>query len=479
MMELSEYTQMDGTALAESIRKGELTRGEVIDAAMRAIDQVNSELNALAGPLFDPPLDANDDGPFAGVPFAVKDLGLRVEGVQPRGACPMLVDTAPADADTALMKRFRKAGLRTVALTTTPELGFNSNTVSRMMGRTRNPWDPDRSAGGSSGGSSALVAARALPIAHANDGGGSIRIPAAYCGLVGLKPSRGRITTAPDHGDWILGMAIEFVVTRSVRDTAGLLDAVHGPEIGERFVLSGPPTSYASVAKEGLRDRRLRVAVLDHRYDGSPVADANRDGVRKVAQQLESMGHHVEYDSPVFEQRPYDEAALKAWSTYLTFLVDDIARQEGVAPSPEVLSHATIACADYGRTIPAADIHEIEMLYNKITRDVGQFLTQYDVLITPTTAYPNIPVDQIDQDDASHTAHTWYESVFEPCPFTQLFNVTGNPAITLPLAISQEGWPVGIQFAAPYLDESTLIALAGDLERAMPWADRRPTVCAG
>lgn len=478
-MELSEYTRMDGVALADAVRSGDLSRDEVIDAAMRAIDQVNPELNALAGPLFDPPLAANDDGPFAGVPFAVKDLGLRVKGVQPRGACPMLENTAPAEDDTALMKRFRHAGLRTVALTTTPELGFNSNTVSRMLGKTRNPWDPNRSAGGSSGGSSALVAARALPIGHANDGGGSIRIPASYCGLVGLKPSRGRITTAPDHGDWILGMAIEFVVTRSVRDTAGVLDAVHGPEVGERFVLGDPRMSYASSAREGLKDRKLRIAVLDHRYDGSPVAEANRNGVRKVAEELQSMGHSIEYDSPVLDQRPYDEAALKAWSTYLAFLVDDIAQIEGLAPSPEVLSYATIACADYGRTISAAEIHAIEMLYNKITRDVGEFFTRYDVLVTPTTAYPTIPVDQINQDDSSHTAHSWYEAVFEPCPFTQLFNVTGNPAITLPLAMSEEGWPAGVQFVAPYLDESTLMALSGDLERAMPWADRRPRVCAG
>jgi amidase len=462
-MELSEYTQMDGVALAEAIRSGDLSRDEVIDAAMTAIDQVNPELNALAGPLFDPPLAANDDGPFAGVPFAVKDLGLRVKGIQPRGACPMLANTAPAEDDTALMKRFRNAGLRTVALTTTPELGFNSNTVSRMLGKTRNPWDPSRSAGGSSGGSSALVAARALPIGHANDGGGSIRIPASYCGLVGLKPSRGRITTAPDHGDWILGMAIEFVVTRTVRDTAGVLDAVHGPEVGERFELSGPDTSYAESASKGLQNRKLRVAVLDHRYDGKPVAEANRNGVRQVAQALEGMGHTVELDCPTFEQEPYDQAALKAWSTYLAFLVDDIAQIEGVAPSPEVLSHATIACADYGRSIPAAEIHAIEMLYNKITRDVGEFFTRYDVLVTPTTAYPTIPVDQIDQDDPSHTAHTWYESVFEPCPFTQLFNVTGNPAITLPLAMSDEGWPVGVQLAGAYLDESTLIGLSGDL----------------
>lgn len=475
-MKVSEYVELDGTDLARLISSGQVQASEVAEVAIEAIESVNGELNALAGPLFDPPLSYNSGGPFAGVPFGIKDLGLQAQGVRQVAACPMLANADPAENDSDLMVRFRNAGLATVALTTSPELGFNSNTESRLVGSTRNPWDISRSTGGSSGGSSALVAARALPIAHANDGGGSIRIPAAYCGLVGLKPSRGRITTGPDHGDWIMGMAIEFVVSRSVRDSARVFDAVHGSTLGERFVLPDPETKYVSDAQEGLKGRKLRIAVLDERYNGGAIDPQNRSAVHQVAKVLEDMGHIIEWDSPVFDQSAYDEAALKSWSSYLGYLVDDIAATQGIPATLEYAQKATLACAEYGKSFPASDMHLVEFLYNRITRDVAEFFTKYDVFLSPTTAYPNVPLGQINQDDPRHTAHSWYESVFEPCPFTQLFNVTGNPAITLPLAMSNEGWPIGMQFAAPYLDEKTLFQLSGDLERAMPWADRHPKV---
>ncbi len=477
-MKVSEYVEFDGTDLANLVKSGQIQSKELADTAIAAIESVNNELNALAGPLFNPPLSYSSDGPFAGVPFAIKDLGLRVEGVRQVAAYPVLAGAEPSAEDTDLMKRFREAGLATVALTTCPELGFNSSTESRMLGSTRNPWDTDRSTGGSSGGSAALVAARAVPIAHANDGGGSIRIPASYCGLVGLKPSRGRITTGPDHGDWIMGMAIEFVVTRSVRDSAGVFDAVHGSSVGERFVLPDPHTSFTKATREGLGDRKLRIAVLDHRYDGGKIDEENQLAVRDVAKVLEQMGHHIEWDAPTFDQAAYDEAALKSWSSYLGYLVDDIALTQGIPATLDNAQKATLACAEYGKSFPASEMHAVEFLYNRITRDVARFFTRYDVLLTPTTAYPNVPLGQINQDDPSHTAHSWYNSVFEPCPFTQLFNVTGHPAITLPLAVSSNGWPIGMQFAAPYLDEETLFQLSGDLERAMPWSDRRPRVIA-
>ena len=477
-MKVNEYIELDGTDLAALVSTKQVKPEELAEVAISAIESVNDQLNALAGPLFNPPLAYSSSGPFAGVPFGIKDLGLTAEGVRQVAASELLLKAAPAAGDSDLMVRFREAGLATVALTTCPELGFNSNTASRLIGSTCNPWDPSRSAGGSSGGSSALVAARALPIAHANDGGGSIRIPASYCGLVGLKPSRGRITTGPDHGDWIMGMAIEFVVSRSVRDSAGIFDAVQGSTLGERFVLPQPESSLAQATRDGLGDRKLRIAVLDHRYNGGEIDEQNRNAVHEVANVLERMGHIVEWDAPTFDQVAYDEAALKSWSSYLGYLVDDITATQGLAATIENAQQATLACAEYGKSFPASDMHTVEFIYNRITRDVANFFTQYDVFLSPTTAYPNIPVDQINQDDPSHTAHTWYDAVFEPCPFTQLFNVTGNPAITLPLTESSNGWPIGMQFAGKYLDEKTLFQLSGDLERAMPWADRRPQVIA-
>jgi amidase len=477
-MKVSEYIELDGTDLAHLVSTKQVKSEELADVAIAAIESVNDQLNALAGPLFDPPLSHSRSGPFGGVPFGIKDLGLTAEGVRQVAASQLLLRAAPATRDSDLMTRFREAGLATVALTTCPELGFNSNTGSRLVGSTSNPWDPSRSAGGSSGGSSALVASRALPIAHANDGGGSIRIPASYCGLVGLKPSRGRITTGPDHGDWIMGMAIEFVVSRTVRDSAGVFDAVHGSTLGERFVLPQPELSLGRAARDGLGDRKLRIAVLDHRFNGGDIDERNRTAVHEVAKVLEDMGHIVEWDAPTFDQAAYDEAALKSWSSYLGYLVDDITATEGITATLENAQQATLACADYGKSFPASKMHAVEFIYNRITRDVAKFFTQYDVLLSPTTAYPNIPLGQINQDDPSHTAHTWYNAVFEPCPFTQLFNVTGNPAITLPLTESDNGWPIGMQFAGKYLDEKTLFQLSGDLEQAMPWAGRRPRVIA-
>ncbi len=477
-MKVAEYIEFDGTELAKIVRGQEIHPKELVDVAISAIESVNGELNALAGPLFDPPLSYLSTGPFAGVPFAIKDLGLRAEGVRQVAACPMLAGADVSAEDSHLMRKFREAGLATVALTTSPELGFNSNTESRMLGSTRNPWDTERSTGGSSGGSSALVASRAIPIAHANDGGGSIRIPASYCGLVGLKPSRGRITTGPDHGDWIMGMAIEFVVTRSVRDSAGVFDAVHGSTLGERFVLPDPNTSFTEATSRGVGNRKLRIAALDHRYNGGIIDKENRQAVHDVAKVLDQMGHNIEWDSPTFDQAAYDEAALKSWSSYLGYLVDEIALTQGIPATVEHAQVATLACAEYGKSFPASEMHAVEFLYNRITRDVAEFFTRYDVLLTPTTAYPNVPLGQINQDYSGHTAHSWYESVFEPCPFTQLFNVTGQPAITLPLAVSSNGWPIGIQFAAPFLEEELIFQLSGDLERAMPWASRRPRVVA-
>lgn len=477
-MEVHEYVELDGTDLANLVATKQVKPEELISTAIRAIESVNDRLNALAAPPFDPPLSYSKEGAFAGVPFGIKDLGLRAQGVRQVAGCPILLEAEPSPDDSDLMVRFREAGLATVALTTSPELGFNSSTESRLLGATKNPWDPTRSTGGSSGGSSALVASRALPIAHANDGGGSIRIPAAYCGLVGLKPSRGRITTGPDHGDWIMGMAIEFVVTRTVRDSAGVFDAVHGSSLGERFVLPDLDGSLTDGVRAGLGDRKLRIAALDHRFNGGDIDEANRAAVRQVAQTLEDMGHLVEWDAPTFDQAAYDEAAIKSWASYLGYLMDEITAEQGVPATLEYAQQATLACAEYGKSFPASDMHSVEFLYNKITRDVAKFFTRYDVLMTPTTAYPNIPLGQINQDATHHTAHTWYESVFEPCPFTQLFNVTGNPAITLPLAETSSGWPIGIQFAAANLDEKTLFQLSGDLERAMPWSSRKPRVLA-
>ncbi|WP_243418084.1 amidase [Actinomycetospora cinnamomea] len=468
-----EYAELDATALAALLRKGELSADEVHDAATTALDAVGPRLGAVVGERFAAPLEHAADGPFAGVPFAIKDLIVHAAGVPQGAGTRLLGDGIPMPADTHLMTRFRRAGLATLARTATPELGFNATTEPVATGPVRNPWDTSRSPGGSSGGSAALVAARALPVAHANDGGGSIRIPAAACGLVGLKPSQGRTSPGPDYADPLLGMGVEFVVTRTVRDAAGLLDAVHGHEPGDRYLLPDPPRPYAD--EVGTGSRRLRVAVCTTPFSGAGSVDPRcTEATEATARVLEGLGHEVTRAAPELDAAAFDDANLVAWTSFLADGVDVLAAALGVEPGPDVLEAATLACAEHGRALRAADLYAADRVFNATRRAVAAFHQRFDLVLTPTMNVPNTPLGYLDQDDPSRDARGWYDHIFSTAGFTALSNVTGNPAISLPLGRTEEGWPVGVQVMAPYGDESTLLALAADLERAMPWDRHRP-----
>lgn len=475
-MELSEYTAHDATALAELVRTGEVTAEEVQEAARTAIGSVNGDLNALVGELFEKPLDANPEGPFGGVPFAIKDLVLHAEGVPQRDGCRLLGPGIPFPYDTALMTRFRAAGLAAMGITATPEFGFNAATESVANGPTRNPWDTSRSPGGSSGGSAALVAARALPVAHANDGGGSIRIPAAASGLVGLKPSRGRVSVAPDFADPLMGLGIEFAVTRTVRDAAGLLDAVHGSEPGDKYLLPGPATSYLDATRRPAE--RLRIAVSTTAPNGAPVDPACVAAVRATAAALEAAGHTVEEAAPEYDVEAFDTANLAAWCSFLADGAYGAAAALGVELTTDVLEHCTLACAEYGAKLTAMDLYAADRVFNATTRAVAGFFQHHDLLLTPTTASPNTAIGHLDQNDAGLDARGWYDKIFAFAPFTALSNVTGAPAISVPGPPSPEGWPVGVQLVGRYAAEETLLSVAALLEEATPWADRRPRVVA-
>lgn len=477
-MRVDEYASHDATGLAELIRAGEVKAEEVQAAAAEAVDAVQPELNALVGPRFPAPLEYAADGPFGGVPFAIKDLVLHAAGVSQRAGTRLLGDGVPMPSDTYLMTRFRAAGLATMGVTATPELGFNATTEPVATGPVRNPWDVARSSGGSSGGSAALVAARALPAAHANDGGGSIRIPAGCCGLVGLKPTRGRTTVGPDYADPLLGLGIEFAVTRTVRDCAGLLDAVHGAEPGDRYLLPAPTRPFADEVRAG--SDPLRIAFTTAPFSGPGQVDPQCvEAVRRVAEQLEAMGHTVVEAGPSLDAAAFDAANLVAWTGFLADAVDQLTVALGVEAGPEVLEATTLACVEHGRTLRAADLFAADRVFNATTRAFAAFFGTHDVLLTPTTCAPNVPLGHLDADAPGLDARGWYDRIFSFAGFTAAFNVTGTPAISLPLAWSTQGWPIGVQLAAGQAQEARLLALAGDLERAMPWADRRPGVCAG
>lgn len=476
-MKLSEYAECDATGLAALIRDGEVPVAEVHDAARAAIEGVDETLNAVVSGPWEAPLASDSAGRFAGIPFALKDFAIHAAGVPTCFGSRLAGEGVVFPHDTELMTRFRAAGLATMALTTTPEFAFNGNTEPVAHGSTRNPWDPTRSAGGSSGGSAALVAARALPIAHATDGGGSIRIPASANGLVGLKPSRGRVSPGPGESEPLSGLGVEFGLTRSVRDCAALLDAVSGPAAGDKYVIRDPERPYID---ELNRDPgRLRIAIHTRSWSGGPVDSEVVAAVGAVGAVLERLGHHVVPDTPVFDWEQFIDANLPVWSVSLAEGIDALAGAFGTTPGPDNLEATTLACAEYGRRVTATELGGALAVFNQVSRTVGSFLTEYDLLLTPTLSAPPQLLGVLDANDASLTPAQWMRKLLEVCSFTPLFNVTGGPAISLPLGWTRSGLPIGVQLAAPMCDEGTLIAVASQLETAMPWADRMPGVNAG
>jgi len=466
-MELHEYANHDATGLRELIRAGEVNAAEVEDVARRALELAGARLNALALPLFTPALDGAHDGPFAGVPFVIKDSGPTAEGVPFFLGSRSLGSGVTARRDSDLMTRFRAAGLVTLGLTTAPELALSFATEPVKHGPTRNPWDPDHGVGGSSGGAAALVAAGAVPLAHANDGAGSIRVPASCCGLVGLKPSRGRTPCGPEMGEAALGLACEFALTRSVRDAAHLLDALHGPAVGDKYTAPPPERPYA--AELHVTSRRLRVAVTTSAWSGATVEREVAAAAEAAGRALADMGHEVTSAGPAVDWDALVEvmragAIAIAAPLLLAPRRPDPARMEAV--SRAVLSAAAAA--------GALDLIAAFDAQNRVTRAAGAFFTEYDLLVTPTLAQPPAVHGALDYDDERHSVDGWLRTLFDYGPFTALANVSGQPAISLPLAHSAAGLPIGVQLIAPYGREDRLIRTAAALEQAMPWSARTP-----
>lgn len=477
-MDTSDYIQHDATGLAELIATGEVTAPQVMAAASAAIDQVDATLNAVVRRL-DPVPDHDPEGPFGGVPFALKDLVTHAAGVPQQAGTRMTGGGVPLPHDTELMARFRRAGLATAAVTTVPEMGFSAVTEPIVTGPTRNPWDPDHSPGGSSGGSAALVASRALPVAHANDGGGSIRIPASHSGLVGLKPSRGRVSVAPDYADPLLGMGVEFVLTRTVRDCAALLDAVHGSVPGDKYLLPPPEGSFLDGSRREPRPLRIAVGTTPlHGRTPNPVDDEVVAAVNAVGEVLSRAGHRVEEAVPPVPAE-FDEANLTAWCGFLADGLTTLQAALGIEPGPDTVEPATLRCHEHGHALSALDVFAAERIVNATTRGIAAFMADVDVLLLPTTSRPAPTIGTFDGGREYDSAWHYYDALFADAPFTAVFNATGQPAISLPLGQSTSGLPIGVQLVGRYADEATLLGLAGLLEQAMPWTDRQPTITPG
>jgi amidase len=470
-MEIGEYARYDAVGLRELIASGQVSAAEVQAAARHAIEAVNDQVNGLATDLFRTPLEHSATGPFAGVPFLIKDTGPMAAGV-PFFCGSRAVPGVIAQRDHDLMTRFRAAGLATLGLTTTPELGLSFSTESVKHGPTRNPWDLDRGVGGSSGGAAALVAAGAVPMAHGNDGAGSIRIPASACGLVGLKPSRGRTPCGPETGEAGFGAVYEFALTRTVRDAAQLLDAVHGPGVGDKYTAPPPHGRYADdlTAATG----PLRVAVTTAPWSGAEVDEEVAAAALGVADLLSELGHRVDEASPAVDWEQVMHGVMAETVAIATpFLLaprrPDPARLEAV-------SRRVLAEAD---SLPALGLMAMLDAQNTVSRSVGAFFTEWDLLVTPTLGRLPAPHGTLRYDDPGHTVRSWLDTLFGYGPFTVVFNLTGQPAISLPLAQSTGGLPIGVQLVAPYGREDLLLSVAARLEEAARWADRVPGVFVG
>ena len=474
-MTLSEYRTYDALGLANLVKKGDATALELAKLALKAIDNINPELNAVLE-VFEDPLEnlvntGITNAPFASVPFLVKDLILHMQGRK----CEMgsrLCQDMIAPHDTHLAAKFKDAGLITLGRTATPEMGFCTTTESLLNGPTLNPWNTDIMPGGSSGGSAAMVAAGAVPMAHGNDGGGSLRIPAACCGLVGLKPSRGRTPIGPDAGDGLNGLGIEHVLTRSLRDCAAMLDATEGPMPGDPYAIIRPARPYLSEL-----DRKcepLKIGFTSTAWSGVHIDAEIADKTRKIALLCAQMGHNVEEATPLFDYGIFREATVTFWCANIALWVTQISEMTGRPINEETLEATTLACYRYGLEMQATDMVAAFAAMNMVSRDISTFFQKYDVLITPTTALLPQKIGVYNANDPSFDAYDWADHIFSFAPFTAAFNMTGQPAISLPLSMSATGLPIGTQFVSGAGREDILFRLSSQLEQALPWADRHP-----
>jgi amidase/6-aminohexanoate-cyclic-dimer hydrolase len=474
-MPFSEYDSYDALGLAELVRAGQVSPTELLDTALERINAHDGRLNAVVTPMVDQARTAIKqglpEGPFTGVPFSLKDLGVLYAGVPTSNGSRIFADFIP-DHDSTLVERYKAAGLVIMAKTNTPEFGLAATTEPVLHGPTRNPWHLDYSPGGSSGGAAAGVAAGYWPMAHATDGGGSIRIPASMCGLFGLKPSRGRVPQGPDIGEGIAGMATGHSVSRSVRDSAALLDATAGPAPGDPY--AAPPPARPFLDEVGAPPGQLRIALCSTDFVGRPIDPECKRAVRAAGALCESLGHRVEEAAPDLSGL----ALYRAWrivpAANLWLNVNARARALGREPHPGDVEPLTWQWMQEGRRYTAADYMEVVTTMHALGRRVAAFLERYDLILSSTLARPPIPLGLLDT--TTEDVEGYVELCFERIsPLTPLFNETGGAAMTVPLHWSDAGLPIGIQFGGALGDEPKLFRLAAELEEAAPWRDRRPS----
>jgi amidase len=475
-----DLARLDATAHADLVRSGEASPAELVDAAIERVEALNPELNAVIHPLYDEARAAASadlpDGPFKGVPFLLKDLGAALAGQPLHMGMRALKEVGfRAPIDTYLGERFRDAGFVTIGKTNLPELGILPTTEPVAYGPSRNPWDLERSTGGSSGGSAAAVAAGIVPVAHANDGGGSIRIPASECGLVGLKPTRQRISEGPLIGDNMSGLTAELVVSRSVRDTAAILDAVEGPAPGDPYVAAPPARPYRDELEAD--PGQLRIGLITEPVADETPQQAVVDAARDAAELCESLGHRIEeVDMTPLAEVDVVPTFMTRWASGQAAILAQLSLVIGRELGRDDVEPLTWALAEMGRKISAADYLGAVGQHQLLTRMVVGLHDAHDLILTPTLGEVPPPLGSFD--DSGPDPLDAIRRAGLTAAFTALVNVTGQPAISLPLHWSEEGLPIGTQLIAAPGREDLLIRVAAQLEAARPWADRVPPVFA-
>jgi amidase len=472
---VTEYEDLDATDLARLIRTRALSAEEVLETAIALIEERNPALNAVVSTIYDRARgearqSARDAaGPFAGVPFLVKDSSINVAGEHISNGSRFWHDYVAA-SDSTVMRRYRQAGVSLLGFTNTAENGLASETAPALHGPTLNPWDVRRSPGGSSGGAAVAVAAGLVPVAHATDGGGSIRVPAANNGLFGLKPSRGRNPFGPDIGEGWNGLSVHHVITRTVRDSAAFLDATHGAEPGDPY--AAPAQSESFLTGLARPPAPLRIALQTVGHDGARIDPVNAAAAREVAALLADMGHHVVEDRPEIDLPALKRATRIIVASNCANVLDGRALQSGRPLTEADIEPVTWAWAEEGRSrYSGRDLAWAITTIHRVSRAFGRFFEGQDVLLTPTLADPPLPLRTIDMQERD--LDRYFDILYHHTIFTSICNCAGIPAATVPL-IWSDGLPIGVQIAGPLGADARLLSLAAQLEGARPWFGRRP-----
>jgi amidase len=474
MIPLADYRAHDAMALANLVRTKQVSAAELLETAIARCEAVNGRLNAVVLKHYDEARAAIKSGlpqgPLYGVPYLLKDIGIAMKGTPTTCSFSPLKDL-PAQADSTLMERTRAAGVSVFGKTHTPELGLSSSSESRMFGATRNPWNHDVIAGGSSGGAAAAVAAGIVPMAHASDGGGSIRIPASCCGLFGLKTSRGRTPAGPARGEGWGGMSSAHAISRSVRDSAFWLDLTHGPAPGDPYAAPSPKLPYLVEAMT--EPRRLRIGVPKKPPLPFPVHADCDDAVQSAVRLLESLGHIVEeIDFPEFDPMKLLNAQGVVLNANIAAAMLEIGAARGRPIEPHEVERATWLRAERAAKVVSTDYAAAMTVLHQFGRSMGMLMETVDVVLQPTLAKPplKIGVLNMDREDLNELLRELLSFI----PFTGLYNISGQPSMSVPLHWNAGGLPIGVMMSAAYGSEDVLFRLAGQLERAQPWFNKIP-----